>query len=143
MARYAARVPSSTSYSDMHDFELWRLDFAQVRFIGGFGKIYWLDAEELASDPVHDPLFKAAPGILAHMNEDHADALVLYCRAFKNVSPASAHMVGVDQFGFDVECTAPDLRLRFEFEKPATMETIRPLVVDMAKRARGMLEPPR
>jgi putative heme iron utilization protein len=109
------------------------------RYIGGFGRIFWLEPQELRLDPESDPLAAGARGIIDHMNEDHADALKLYCSAFKSVRPARAVMVGVDQWGFDVECTSPDVRLRFDFDAPATMESIRPIVVDLVKRARALL----
>jgi heme oxygenase (biliverdin-IX-beta and delta-forming) len=138
-ARYVARLPKAATYSETHDFHLWRVRVAHVRFIGGFGKIEWFEPREVTVDPAEDPLAKGAGAIVGHMNHDHADALVLYCRAFKNVSPSAARMIGVDQYGFDVLCRDPDVRLRFDFDKPATMETIRPIVVDLARRARAHL----
>src|SRR5438093_9566262 len=41
----------------------------------------WIDKTDWESaEP--DPLGPSAVGIMAHMNADHADALVRYCRAF-------------------------------------------------------------
>jgi putative heme iron utilization protein len=138
-ARYLARVPSAASYSEAHDFLFYRVSVEHVRYIGGFGKIFWLDHERFALDPVRDPLAKNASRIIEHMNEDHADALKLYCRAFKKLDPERATMVGVDQWGFDVECISPKVRLRFDFEEAATEETIRPVVVAMVRTAREIL----
>lgn len=137
-ARYVARVPAAVSYAETHDFVFFRLELERARFIGGFGRIFWLEAEELL-EPAADPLAAGARGIVEHMNTDHSDALLLYCRAFKQVSPTSARMVGVDRWGFDVECTSPDVRLRFDFDAPVSMETIRGAVVELVKRARGVL----
>ena len=48
---------------------------AAVRYVGGFGRMSWVGVDEYAAaDP--DPLAPAAAGIVAHMNADHADALV-------------------------------------------------------------------
>lgn len=138
-ARYLSRFPSAASYADAHDFYFYRIRLEQARYIGGFGKIFWLEADKMTLDPAKDPLAGAAKGIIDHMNQDHTEALSLYCHAFKNVKPGSAKMVGVDQFGFDVQCAAPDVRLRFDFDKPALPNTIRPIVVEMVTRAREVL----
>lgn len=138
-ARYLSRVPSAASYSEAHDFAYYRISPEHVRFIGGFGKIFWLPAEKVRLDAAADPLAKAAGGIIEHMNSDHADAIKNYCRAFKSLSPASAKMISVDQFGFDVECSEPNVRVRFDFDQPATPASIRAVVVEMAKRAREQL----
>ncbi|MCK6547921.1 DUF2470 domain-containing protein [Myxococcota bacterium] len=138
-ARYLARVPGAVGYQNAHDFHFYALRLEHVRYIGGFGRIFWLEPGELRVDPAQDPLAAGARGIIDHMNEDHADALKLYCHAFKGVRPEQVKMIGVDQWGFDVECNAPDVRLRFDFDAPATMETIRPVVVDLVKRARAKL----
>jgi heme iron utilization protein len=54
-----------------------------------------------AAEP--DPLGPSAAGIIAHINADQADAMVLYCKAFSHVTEVtSAKMTGVDRYGFDV-----------------------------------------
>ena len=135
-ARYAVRVPSAPSYSETHDFEWYEIEVEQARFIGGFGKIFWLDAARLRTDPLADPLREQAAAICEHMNEDHRDALSLLARAFRGVDAATASMVGVDAFGFDVECTVPEVRLRFEFDRPADPGSVRTLTVALVQRAR-------
>ncbi|MGY8876872.1 MAG: HugZ family pyridoxamine 5'-phosphate oxidase [Pseudoalteromonas sp.] len=39
---YIALYPEAASYRNAHDFQLWQLDVVRVRYIGGFGKIFWL-----------------------------------------------------------------------------------------------------
>jgi putative heme iron utilization protein len=138
-ARYLSKVPAAVSYSEAHDFAYYRIVPEHVRFIGGFGKIFWLPAEKIRLDPATDPMAKASSGIIEHMNSDHEEAIQLYCRAFKATNPASAKMIAVDQFGFEVECREPNVRLRFDFDQPATPSSIRGAVVDLARRARESL----
>ena len=46
----------------------------------------------------------AARRIVAHMNEDHADALLLYLAAFNGVTDCtSARMLSIDARGIDIE----------------------------------------
>ena len=46
-------------------------------------------------------LVEAEPGIVEHMNEDHADALELYATALAGARPGPWRMVGIDPEGFD------------------------------------------
>ena len=96
---YRARHPDAF-YADFADFRSYRLDVAAVRYIGGFARMSWVTAaDHAAAEP--DPLRPHAADIVAHMNDDHADALVAYCRVFGGrPATARARMVGVDRYGF-------------------------------------------
>ena len=96
---YRDRHPDAF-YAAFDDFRLYRLDVASVRYVGGFGRMSWVSADDhAAAEP--DPLRRHAAGIVEHMNDDHADALVAYCRVFGGrPATASAEMVGVDRYGF-------------------------------------------
>ena len=50
-----------------------------IRYVGGYGRMSWVDAAGYA-DAEPDPLADAAAGIIEHMNADHAEAQVLFCR---------------------------------------------------------------
>ncbi len=96
---YRHRHPDAF-YAAFSDFRLYRLDVASVRYVGGFGRMSWVAADDhAAAEP--DPLRPHAAGIVEHMNDDHADALVTYCRTFGGrPATARAEMVGVDRYGF-------------------------------------------
>jgi hypothetical protein len=104
---YLARHPNAAHWVDYGDFAFWRLDLTDVYFVGGFGAMDWLavDGYETARP---DPLADAAPGIIEHMNRDHADALVLYARVLGPVAAAAAEMVAVDRLGFKLRVRAGD-----------------------------------
>lgn len=138
-ARYLARLPEAADYFRTHDFRFYRVQVERLRYIGGFGRIFWLRVERYQDRIDADPVAKGAGPILEHMNQDHADTLALYCRAFRGVDPGAVEMTGVDRWGFDVDCQQPDVRLRFDFERAATLENIRPIVVKMAVEARKRL----
>ncbi len=104
---YLARHPNAIHWVDFDDFAFWRLDVADVYFVGGFGAMDWLTvAGYEAARP--DPLADAAPGIIAHMNRDHADALILYARALGGLPAETAEMVAVDRLGFKLRVRAAD-----------------------------------
>jgi heme iron utilization protein len=101
---YRERHPDAF-YAAFGDFRLYRLDVSSVRYVGGFGRMSWVSADDhAAAEP--DPLRPHVAGIVGHMNDDHADALVAYCRVFGG-RPATewAEMVGVDRYGFTMLAT--------------------------------------
>jgi putative heme iron utilization protein len=92
-------------YVDYADFDFWSLAVESIRYIGGYGRMSWVDAEAFTR-ATPDPLAAAAQGILAHMNADHADALVLYARAFTRAEQVeSALMTAIDRYGFELTVT--------------------------------------
>ncbi len=139
-ARYVCRLPEAQGYVKAHDFELWRLAPIRARYIGGFGRIYWLERTAFVVNPAHDALAPEAAGIIEHMNDDHRDAMALLCEVHFKDTPERVEMVGVDQFGFDV--VTERHRRRFEFSVPAEPASVRQLMVELVHAARaGKAEP--
>ena len=138
--RYLAANPSSAYYIDFGDFAFYRLALRAVRYVGGYGRMSWVDAGAFAeAEP--DPLAAAAPGIVAHMNDDHAEALVLVCRHQGARSDTTgATMSAVDRYGFEVVASGPTGResVRIGFPRPlASSEEVRAAMVAMVREARG------
>ena len=95
-AAFVAAHPSSSYYADFRDFAFWRLQVESVRYIGGYGRMSWIGRGEWeTADP--DPLGPSAAGTIAHMNDDNADAMVLYCKAFSKAPITAATMTRIDQ----------------------------------------------
>jgi len=97
--RYLARHERARYWADFEDFGLWRLEIADLYFVGGFAAMDWVTAADYAAARP-DPLADAAAGIVEHMNRDHADALVAYARHFGGEPADEATMVAVDRLGF-------------------------------------------
>src|SRR5215470_15632235 len=71
--RYFRYFPSAQQYEQTHDFVFFRLELVRVRFIGGFGQIYWIEPDEfIMKNPFS---FQQESRIIDHMNKDHAAAL--------------------------------------------------------------------
>jgi putative heme iron utilization protein len=130
--------PDAEMYAAFHEFHYWRLDVQTVRFIGGFGKMSWVSASEwFAAEP--DPLGPHAAGIIKRMNQDHRDALPLYCRAFSNGAVTDATMTAIDRYGFEMLAMTPDgtRSIRLGFSKPiGTPTEARKQLVTMLREAR-------
>jgi heme iron utilization protein len=79
------------------------------------------------------------------MNDDHADALVAYCRAFGDRrGTARAEMIGVDRYGFTVLATddgsTDRTAVRIPFDRRVdTPGGVRAAMVDLLREARARL----
>ena len=141
-AAFLAAHPNSGYYADFRDFGFWKLDVDAVRYIGGYGRMSWIDKGEWqAAEP--DPLGPSAAGIIAHMNAAHADAMVLYCKAFSRATGiASASMTAIDRYGFEMSANTGDgpRPVRLAFARPvSTPEDARAVLIAMLKDARSKL----
>ncbi|MEP7045503.1 MAG: DUF2470 domain-containing protein [Ilumatobacteraceae bacterium] len=120
--RYLEAIPSSAYYIDFGDFVFYRLTVESIRYVGGYGRMSWVDAQSYALAAA-DPLVGSAAGIIEHMNADHADAQVLYCRHLAGFTDTtSASMSAVDRYGFEMIAITPTGRhaVRLGFPEPCT-----------------------
>lgn len=98
---YLTRYANSKYWVDFEDFSFYRLDVADVYYVGGFGVMGWVSAAEyIQSQP--DPLADSMTEIIQHMNADHKDALVSLARKFAGIEAEEATMTAVDRLGFQV-----------------------------------------
>jgi hypothetical protein len=139
--RYLEANPTSAYYIDFGDFVFYLLDVRRIRYVGGYGRMSWVDAAAYAeAEP--DPLAAAAAGIIEHMNADHAEAQVLFCRHLaERPDTTGASMSGVDRYGFEMIAVSPAgraaVRLGFP-EECTTSEQVRQAVVAMVSDARDI-----
>ena len=137
--RYLAANPTAEYYIGFGDFVFYRLDVTAIRYVGGYGRMSWVDAGAYAgAEP--DPLAPAAVGIIGHMNADHAEAQVLYCRHLAGYpDTTAATMSAVDRYGFEMIAQGPSGRtaVRLGFPEPcATGDEVRKAMVAMVGEAR-------
>jgi putative heme iron utilization protein len=138
-AAYLARHENARYWVDFDDFGFWRLEVTDVYFVGGFAAMDWVDAPGYACAAA-DPLADAAGGIITHMNQDHADALVAYARAFGGVEADEAVMTSVDRLGFKLRVTHGGRRHSVRIAFPREITTAgdsRTVLIEMLRDARG------
>lgn len=131
--------PHASAYIDFSDFNFYRLAPDRIRYVGGFGRMSWLEGDDYrAAAP--DPLRHAAPGAIEHMNEDHVDAMVAMVRHFTDHGDApvsDVRMVRLDKCGFDLEVISGE---GSESRKTRGRERIAfPEPVDQPGRLRGVM----
>jgi hypothetical protein len=135
---YLSRHRNARYWVDFDDFSFYRMHTAGVYFIGGFGVMGWVSADEYAiSEP--DPLADSSAGILRHMNEDHAAALVLLAQAAGEAGAEAATMTAVDRLGFHLRLRSGGRvhGARIAFPREARDESsVRTVLVEMVRAAR-------
>lgn len=136
---YLSRHQNARYWVDFDDFSFHRMQLEDVYFIGGFGVMGWVTADEYTgSGP--DPLSEAAPGILDHMNKDHGDALRLLAHAAGENGAEEAVMTAVDRLGFHLRLRSGErmhgARIAFPREVRGA-EEVRTVLVEMVRAARS------
>lgn len=136
---YLTRYENAKFWQDYTDFSYHRLEVSGVYFIGGFGVMGWVSAEDYRSARP-DPLAEAAPGIIEHMNADHGDALRLIARHFAQEEANEATMTAVDRLGFHLRLKSGDRvygrRVAF-LREVTTSEEARTVLAEMVRQARA------
>jgi putative heme iron utilization protein len=138
-AAYLARHERARYWVDFDDFSFWRLDVADLYFVGGFAAMDWVTADDYRRARP-DPLADAAPGIIEHMNRDHQDALLAYARHFAHEPADEATMVALDRLGFKLRLRQGDrlssVRIAFPREVGTAAQS-REVLIAMVRQARG------
>jgi heme iron utilization protein len=136
---YLARHERAGYWVDFDDFGFWRLDVLDVYFVGGFAAMDWVTAADYTAAAA-DPLADVGGGIVAHMNADHADALVAYAKHFAGEQADEATMVTVDRLGFKLRLRQgqrlSSVRIAFPREVTTAAQS-REVLIDMLRQARG------
>lgn len=137
LKRYCARHPSAAEYAGFADFHLFKINMTRIHLVAGFGKIHWIDADDVKFDTTDcEDLATAEGDIVSHMNAGHSDAIGLYANILLGQPGVGWHMTGVDPEGCDLALGAEIARL--PFDRPVTnAEEARRELVKLAKQARS------
>ena len=124
------------------DFHFYRLAVDRVRYVGGFGQMGWITREAWQqASPLE--MARSIDGILSHMNEDHAHNLRDYVHARRGDAPERVVMLGLDEYGFDVEIFWGEGKVEGERilfgARASRPELVRKELVRMAREAREQL----
>jgi putative heme iron utilization protein len=137
---YLSRYENAKYWQDYTDFAYYRLEVSGVYFIGGFGVMGWISAEDYRS-ALPDPLAGVAPEIIRHMNTDHAAALLLIARRLAGEPADEATMTAVDRLGFHLRLKSGDRihgrRVAFLREVKSS-DAARGVLTEMVRKARSL-----
>ncbi len=138
---YLASLENSRYWVDFADFDFFRMQPVDLYYVGGFGVMGWVAAEDykMASP---DPLAEAAPGMLAHMNADHGDAMILLARTHARLEATEAAMTSVDRLGFYLRLKTMEgmksIRINYPREVRTAQEA-RTVLIEIVKQAKSVI----
>lgn len=142
--RFVARHPGAQVYADFQDFRVYRMAVESAHLVAGFGRIHWLRAEEILFDAAaHAELAEAEAAIVAHMNQDHGEALGLIAERIlglavpKTGEDSGCTMTGIDPEGLDLRTAGRLARLDFE-AAVGDAAAARAELVRLTERARNL-----
>lgn len=134
---YLTRHENSQSWVDFEDFGFYRLHPLDIYYVGGFGVMGWVSAEDY-QQAQPDPLAEAAAGILAHMNADHVPAMILLAKTYVGYDATEATMTATDRLSFHLRLRTAEgmkgIRINYLREVQNAQET-RKVLVEMVRQA--------
>ena len=135
--RYLNVHPDASGYADFKDFSFFRIRMEGAHLVAGFGRIVDLAPAQVLTD-LSDcaAVLEAEPGIIAHMNADHLDAISLYAEKLAKAPPGPWRSSGCDPDGIDLTDGERTVRIGFpeRVRNPAEMRT---MLRRLATEARG------
>ena len=135
--RYLSAHPSAEAFVDFKDFSFFRIVPSGAHLVAGFGRIIDLTpAQFLTELGDAGELLEAEQGAVAHMNEDHGEAMNLYATRLLGAEPADWSCTGCDPDGMDLQAGATVLRLDFP-ERVTSGTALRKMLVRLAGEARA------
>jgi hypothetical protein len=138
---YLATHENSRYWVDFADFGFFRLEVADVYYVGGFGVMGWVDSRDYEV-ALPDPLAPSASGIIAHMNANHVDAMIVLARRYAGIEATEASMTAVDRLGFHLRLHTAEgvkgTRINFPSEVQ-TPEQARRVLVEMVHQAKAQV----
>ena len=135
--RYLDAHPSAEAFVEFKDFSFFVIRPSGAHLVAGFGRIVDLKPAQFLTDlGGAEALLEAEPGAVAHMNEDHREAMNLYAMRLLGAESAEWLCTGCDPDGMDMQAGRDTLRLDFP-ERVSNGTELRKMLVRLAGEARA------
>jgi heme iron utilization protein len=135
--RYLARQPEAEAFAGFGDFAFYEVKLKGAHLVAGFGRIVDLKVVDLLTDLTGaESLVEAEPGVIEHMNQDHAETCRLYATKLLGAPERDWRCVGCDPEGLDLQWERVGLRLPFQ-QRICEPTALRRALVDLALKARA------
>jgi putative heme iron utilization protein len=134
--RYLTRHPSAEMFAGFADFAFYRIALKGAHLVAGFGRIVDLTRDDIVTDlSGAEALVAAETDVVAHMNEDHAEAVRLYATKLLGAPDGDWRCVGCDPEGLELQLDRTALRLPFA-QRVSGPGPLRQLLKELAQQAR-------
>lgn len=135
--RYLAAQPGAEGFADFPDFAFFRIEVKGAHLVAGFGRIVDLRPEQFLTNlDGAETLVAAEAEIVAHMNEDHREAMALYATRLLGAEAGNWFCTGCDPEGLDLQDDRRTLRLVFPQRITEPM-ALRKTLKELAELARS------
>lgn len=124
--RYLRYFPEAQTYLGMHDFSFYRIVPIAIRYIGGFGKIYWADLTEYVPKKI-EAYAQQETQFLADLNTQQQNNLQRLLQQQHDVNAPDLQAIGLDCDGLDVRSGELVWRLDFAEELPDPAQAVQAL----------------
>ncbi len=127
--RFHNFFPESKKYADFHSFNFYQLNIIHARWIGGFGKICWLDNKEwIASKTEWND-----QGIINHMNQDHQNTISNALNGQFGFKDDGAKMILLTKDGYYLKSNGKIFFIQFD-KVCTTSKEYREELISLAKK---------
>jgi putative heme iron utilization protein len=137
---HAVHYPFAKSYAKYGDFTTYVLRVERVRWVGGFARMASVEAADYAVATA-DPVAGGTEYARQHLNEDHADSVLLWAQTVGGYADATTATVeAIDRYGCDLRVQTPrgQAPVRVGFAEPAQAPgDLRAATVELTHRARA------
>jgi putative heme iron utilization protein len=136
--RYLERHPSAEMFVGFADFAFYKIALKGAHLVAGFGRIVDLTRDDIVTDLTgSEALVAAEPEAVAHMNDDHAEAVRLYATKLLGAPDGAWRCVGCDPEGLELQLDRTALRLPFP-QRVSGPGPLRQILKELAQKARMM-----
>ena len=130
---FFTHFPESEKYSNFHNFDFYQLELKHIRWIGGFGKIAWLQNKHWSDK---EPSWvENEKNIIDHMNNDHQNTIVSALNAQHNIKDPNATMKFLTIDGYYIK--SQEKMYFIHLEKPSyNANEYRDNLIELAKKCK-------
>jgi putative heme iron utilization protein len=124
-------------FAGFPDFAFYRVEIESAHLVAGFGRIVDLTPQDILTDiSGAEDLLAAEEGAVAHMNEDHAEAVRLYATRLLGAADGAWVCAGLDPDGMELQHGRQALRLPFP-RRVTGGGPLRAVLKELAENARA------
>ena len=96
--RFFKFLPESKTYSNMHDFNFYKMKPNKIRWIGGFGEIAWLKDKFWTSE--NPDWSEDEDSIVNHVNNDHKDVVIATLKGVHDIYDKNVEVLSLSIDGY-------------------------------------------
>lgn len=135
--RYLAHQPEAEMFAGFKDFAFYEVKLQGAHLVAGFGRIVDLKPADILTDLSDaEALVEAEPGVIEHMNTDHAETTRLFATRLLGAPDGNWRVVGCDPEGLDLQFGRTGLRMPFP-QRVSQPGVLRAVLKQMAEQARA------